>query len=156
MAKSDLVVPIRIEGLRETLAALRRLPKDADVAIRKAALELAEGMEKATAAAGRREGAQAALVATTVKARRDRVPVVAAGGTKRLGRNRARAFKLLFGSEFGATRYEQFKPHVGTGSYWFFRTIEDEQVMISKGWLEAADEIIARFSAGKAAVIPGA
>lgn len=150
MAKSDLVIPIRIDGLRETLAALRRLPKDADAEIRRAALQLADDMAKATAAAGLREGHQAALVATTVKARKDRVPVVAAGGTRRLGRNRKPAFKLLFGSEFGANLLEQYKPHLGSGSYWFFKTIEVEQVMVAKAWLDAADEIIARFSGSKA------
>lgn len=145
MAKSDLTIPISIVGLRATLAALRNLPKDADREIRAAALDLAQELALATAAAGRHEGRQAALVAVTVKARKDRVPVVVAGGAKRLGRNRRPAFKLLFGSEFGATRLEQYKPHLGRGSYWFFRTIEDEQAMISSRWLEAADRIIDRF-----------
>lgn len=145
MAKKDLVVTIRIDGIRETLAALRKLPKDASVELRAAALEISKELAVAARESGAREGRQAALVATTVKARRDRVPVVVAGGAKRLGRNREPAFKLLFGSEFGATRYEQYKPHLGRGSYWFFRTIEDEQVQIAKRWLDAADEIVRKF-----------
>lgn len=145
MAKSGLTMTIHIDGIRETLAALRKLPKDASDELRVAALEISKEIAAAAAASGRREGSQAALVATTVKARRDRVPVVAAGGTRRLGRNRKPAYKLLFGSEFGADRYEQFRPHIGRGSYWFFRTIEDEQVEIAARWLEAADRIIAKF-----------
>lgn len=146
MARSGLTVTVHIDGVRETLAALRKLPKDASNELREAALEISKELAAAATASGRREGAQAALVATTVKARRDRVPVVQAGGTKRLGRNRAPAYKLLFGSEFGADRFEQFKPHVGRGSYWFFRTVEDQQVEIAERWLQAADEIIAKFS----------
>lgn len=147
MAKKDLTVKVRIDGLRETIAALSRLPKDANDEIRAAATALAKDMATAAAAAGRLEGRQAALVAVTVKAGRDRVPVVNAGGTRRLGSNRAPAYKLLFGSEFGANFYKQFKPHVGSGSYWFFQTIDDQQAEISAAWLAAADEIIEKFGA---------
>lgn len=145
MAKKDLTVKVRITGVRETVAALSRLPKDANDEIRAAAQALAKDLAAAASAAGRAEGRQAALVATTVRAARDRLPVVNAGGTRRLGRNREPAYKLLFGSEFGANFYDQYKPHLGSGSYWFFRTIEDEQVEISAAWLRAADEIIKRF-----------
>lgn len=145
MAKKELMVTVRIDGLRETLAALRALPKDASNELRTAALEISKELATAAGESGTREGGQAALVATTVKARRDRVPVVVAGGTKRLGSNRAPAYKLLFGSEFGADRFEQYRPHVGRGSYWFFRTIEDEETEIAERWLTAADEIIRKF-----------
>jgi hypothetical protein len=145
MAKTGLNVNISIDGLKETIRALSRLPKDANDEIREAALELSRKLADAAAASGRREGSQAALVAGTVKAVRDRVPAVSAGGTKRIGSRRKPAYKLLFGSEFGATRYRQYKPHVGKGSYWFFRTIEDEQVTISAEWLDAADRIIKKF-----------
>ena len=149
MAIKDLTVKVRIDGLRETIAALNRLPKEANAEIRATALALAKDLAAAAAAAGRAEGRQAALVAATVKAGRDRVPVVTAGGTRRLGSNRAPAFKLLFGSEFGSNFYRQFgKPHVGSGSYWFFRTVDEEQAEISAAWLKAADEIIERFGDG--------
>lgn len=143
--KAGLTVNVRIDGLRETLAALNKLPKEAGQEIRAKSQELAKLIAASATEAGRAEGRQAALVATTVKAMRDRVPVVSAGGTKRLGRNREPAYKLLFGSEFGATRYEQYLPHLGRDSYWFFRTVEDEQVTISAAWREAADAIIEKF-----------
>lgn len=145
MAGRDLTVTIRVSGIRETLAALSRLPKDASNELRDASLEISRELAAAARQAGVAEGSQAALVATTVKARRDRVPVVVAGGTKRLGSNRAPAYKLLFGSEFGANRYEQYRPHVGAGSYWFFRTVEDNEVEIARRWLDAADAILRRF-----------
>jgi hypothetical protein len=137
---------LTISGLQETLRALNKLPKDASNELRAAALELSKKLASAAATAGFAEGSQAALVATTVKAARDRVPVVTAGGTKRLGRNRKPAYKLVFGSEFGSDYYPQFKPHLGRGSYWFYQTIEDNQVEIAAEWMEAADEIIRKFS----------
>jgi hypothetical protein len=145
VAKTGLTVNMRIDGLRETIAALNKLPKDASTELRAAALELSKKLATAAAESGRGEGGQAALVAKTVRAAKDRVPVVQAGGTRKLGRNREPAYKLLFGSEFGANRYPQYRPHLGRGSYWFFRTIEDEQVTIAAEWLEAADAIIEKF-----------
>lgn len=145
MASKDLLVTVHIDGVREVLAALRSLPKDASNELRAAALDISKEIAEAAAASGRQEGSQAALVAKTVKARRDRVPVVVAGGNRKLGSNKAPAYKLLFGSEFGANRYEQYRPHLGRGSYWFFRTIEDEQVQIAERWLKAADEIVRKF-----------
>lgn len=146
MARKSLIIDVNIEGLRETIRALNALPKEASAELREAALELSKKMARAAASAGATEGSQAALVATTVRAQKDRVPVVVAGGTKRLGRNKKPAFKLLFGSEFGSNRLPQYKPHVGRGSYWFFKTIEDHQVMIAAEWQKAADEIIRKFS----------
>ena len=148
MAKKELLVTIKIDGIREMLTALNKLPKDANNELRTAALEISRELSAAARESGTSEGRQAAIVAVTVKARRDRVPVVVAGGPKRIGRNRAPAYKLLFGAEFGATRYEQYKPHVGRGSYWFFRTVEDNEVEIARKWLDAADEIIRKFSGG--------
>lgn len=145
MAKKDLTVKVRIDGINQTLAALSRLPKDAQDEIRAVSAELAKALAVTAAQAARTEGRQAALVAVTVKAGRDRVPVINAGGARRVGRNREPAYKVLFGSEFGANYYKQFKPHLGAGSYWFFKTVDDEQAEISRAWLDAADEIVERF-----------
>jgi hypothetical protein len=145
--KTGLTINVSIVGLQETLRALRNLPKDATVEMREAAQKLSTDLAKEVAAAGRAEGSQAALVSTTVKAMKDRVPVIQAGGAKKLGRNKKPAYKLLFGSEFGSNYYEQFgKPHIGNDSYWFFKTVDENQVEISAAWLEAADEIINKFS----------
>ncbi|TDD98896.1 hypothetical protein [Jiangella asiatica] len=148
MARTSLTMTVRVDGVHETLDAFRDLPKDANDQLRDRAQRLAQLLADRATQSGRAEGRQARLVATTVKARRDRVPVVEAGGTKRLGRNRAPAFKLLFGSEFGSRRYRQFRPHLGRGSYWFFKTIESEEALISREWNAAADEIIDEFTRG--------
>lgn len=153
MAKQGLTVTIHIEGIRETLAALRELPKDASNELRDASQRLSESLATDVQSAARAEGRQAAILAKTVRARRDRVPVIVAGGMTRIGRNRKPAYKLLFGSEFGASqegRYalKQFKPHLGRGSYWFFKTVEDKQTEIASEWGKAADDVVRRFGEG--------
>lgn len=143
-----LTVTLRIDGLRETLRAFDRLPDDADTQLRDASQRIADSMAGHIRAAATAEGRQAGALARTVRARRDRVPVVVAGGTSRLGRKRKPAFKLLYGSEFGSHRLPQFKPHMGSGSYWFFTTVEDREVEMGREWSAAADRIIRAFGTG--------
>ena len=85
--------------------------------------------------------------------------VVVAGGTRRVGRHRTPAYRLLFGSEFGMNqrsgwyarpRYassvgRQYKPHRGRASYWFFTTVDDSQAEMVTEWRRAADTVIRRF-----------
>lgn len=148
MAKDTLTVTVRIDGLFETLRALSKLPKDAQNELRTKTLVLSKELAARAVASGVREGSQAALVSTTVKARRDRVPVIVAGGMKRLGSNRKPAFKLLFGSEFGAHVLKQYKRHIGNDSYWFFKTVKENERYISDAWNEVADSIINDFRSG--------
>lgn len=150
MAKTALTVRLQLDGARETLKAFRDLPKDATVELRDAALELSGDLaDSAVQAAEADSSPQSKLVAKTVKARRDRIPSVQAGGTRRLGRHRVPAYKLLFGAEFGSNRFTQFgHPHRGRQGYWFFPVVEREQRAISKAWNDAADDVIRRWSRG--------
>lgn len=145
MPSKGLVLTLRVDGVWQTLAAFRRLPKEANNALRDASERIAQTMASRVRSAAEAEGRQAALMARTVKVRRDRVPVVQAGGATRVGRRRKPAYKLLFGSEFGSNRLRQFKPHVGRGSYWFFRSIEDHQDEMARQWNRAADDIARSF-----------
>ena len=147
--KTSLVIKVQIGGVWETLRAFRDLPPEASDAIRTTSAALAGELVADVQAAARREGRQAALLAGTVKVLRDRVPAVQAGGTTRLGRRRRPAYKLLFGSEFGSNRLKQYRPHLGSGSYWFFDTVEDQYPAIARRWMEAADRIIAEWSGGE-------
>lgn len=164
MAKTSLVMKVQIDGLRETLKAFNDLPRDANNELRDASLELARSLaDKARADALVNGGPQGKLLAPTVKARRDRVPVVEAGGTSKVGRNRAPAWGVLFGSVFGMTgrsgwygeaRYRggigrQYRPHQGRGAYyWFFPVIEESGSEISAAWTKAADAVVRKFSEG--------
>jgi hypothetical protein len=148
VASKSITLTIQVDGATELLRAFNRMPKDANNALRDASQELAVAMAGRVAASARAESSQAGLMAGTVKAKRDRIPVVEVGGSSRVGRNSKPAYKILFGSEFGSSRYKQFKPHLGGGSYWAFKTIEASESVISAGWLKAADEIVQRFGAG--------
>lgn len=145
MAQTGLTINVKITGARETLAAFRRLPKDASKALRERSLELAQALAGRVASAARADSPQSALMAATVKPRRDRVPVIEAGGTSRVGSNRVPAYKVLFGSEFGARVLPQYRPHQGRGSYWMFRTVEANEATLEAGWQKAAADIQRAF-----------
>lgn len=151
MAKTSLTFKVSISGLRETLAAFKDLPKNATVELKDRTQELAVKVADAAKASGSRVGGQARAVARTVKARRDRLPVVQAGG--------GRASGMVFGSEFGMNRHSgwyrksrydesigfQYHPHTGQVGLWFFPTVEREAPEIAEAWDKIAADIITRF-----------
>lgn len=141
--KTALTVTVRITGLRETIRAFKNLPDDATKELRAASLSIA-GVVAVEAKQAAQTNAQSALMAPTVKAVRDRVPAVEAGGTRRVGSNRVPAFKVLFGSEFGSKALKQFRPF--TDTYWFFGTVENNRAFIDREWNEAADEILRKWA----------
>lgn len=149
MAKTGLTLTFRVDGLKEVLRALNRLPKEANVKLRDRAQVIAGKLAGQVQAAGRAEGRQAAIVATTVKVRRDRVPVITVGGTARIGRNQKPAYALLFGSEFGSNRLRQYHPHLGRGSYWIFSTVDDQAESVLTEWAKAADAVVREFGGGR-------
>lgn len=163
MAKTSLTVKVTITGVRETLKAFQDLPKDANNELRDASLQLAKLLAtKAQIDITLHGGPQGKLLAPTVKAVRDRVPVVQIGGTRKVGRNHAPAWGVLFGSIFGffgrsgwygAARYRggigrQYRPHRGQDAYAFFPLIEQSAGEISAAWNKAADRVVEKFSEG--------
>jgi hypothetical protein len=42
----------------------------------------------------------------------------------------------------------QYKPHIGQGSYWFFRTVEDNGALIGAKWLQVADDVAREWATG--------
>lgn len=149
--KKSFSVSVEVSGMRETLAAFKALPKDASDALRDASKELAESLVTSIKqAAGRARQPQATILGATVKVRRDRVPVIIVGGTKRIGRNKVPAWRILFGGEFGSNRYRQFhQRHTGTEGTWFFPTVERDKAQIADAWDKAADEIVTRFGGSR-------
>lgn len=164
MAKTTLVVTVRIEGVREILRAFTVLPKDAQNAIRDHSQALARKLAvKAVVDMSANGGPQGPNLATTVKAVRDRVPAIQVGGTRKLGRHRAPAWGMLFASLFGmngqsgwysyaryaASAGRQYRPHEGT-AYAFFPLVEREAATISREWHAAVDDVVRKFSEGGA------
>lgn len=153
-----LTIRVRIDGAREVLAAFRKLPDDATTALRRRSLELSRRLADEAIAAGRADTAQSAAAAKSVKAVRDRVPGVQAGGRMVVTSSGATASDLLFLSEFGMTRRtgwfgrprygksleRQARPHNGAASYWLIDTVT-ESTEIGRAWLRAAGDIVRAF-----------
>jgi hypothetical protein len=141
-----LTIKVRITGVRETLAAFKNLPKDATAELRTASGVIAGFMANAVRSSGLASSTRSALLTGTVKVARDRVPAVQVGGSSALGSRRTPAWKMLFGDEFGAKTFPQFRPHRGTKGYWVFSSIEGNESRIDQEWNRAADEIVRRWS----------
>jgi hypothetical protein len=160
--RSTLTVTLRVSGVRQTLKAFNELPADANAELRERSLRIAEVIADRASSAARAFSAQTALVAPTVRARRDRVPTVIAGGARRVGRHGSPASAVLFAGEFGqnarsgwfaAPRYagstgRQWQPHLGQHSYWFIRTAEESQGYIEREWYAGVDEVLRRWASG--------
>lgn len=142
-----LTVRLQIAGIRETIQKFKDLPKDANNELRDATEEVSKDLAEKIASEARRDSKQSALIAPTVKAKRDRVPVVEAGGTKRVGSRRVPAYKILFGANFGATYLRQFRPHRpgGTDDYFFYSEVEANQSDIADRWTNSADRILQKW-----------
>jgi hypothetical protein len=98
--KRTITVTIRIAGARETIRAYNQLPEDGQREMQAASLSIA-GVVAADIRTSARRNAQSALMAPTVRAQKGAIPIIIAGGARRVGRNRVPAYKVLFGSEFG-------------------------------------------------------
>ena len=152
MAKAkSLRMNVTMVGAEQTLRKFRDLPKDASNELRDASNKLAQELvDPIKRAAASDPSPQAALFAPTVRVRRDRVPSIAVGGAKRVGRRRVPVWQILFGAEFGSNRYAQFgKHHAGNDPEGpVFGVIERERTRIANAWFKAADDIVDRFTEG--------
>ncbi|NUR80723.1 MAG: hypothetical protein HOQ21_09805 [Dermatophilaceae bacterium] len=146
MTKRTITVTIRIPGIRETIRAYNQLPDDASDEMRVASLRIANVVAVDIRAAAR-TNPQSALMVPTVRAAKDRVPVIKAGGARRVGRNRVPAYKVLFGSEFGATTLKQYRAFQ-SGGYWFFETVEKDRDYITTKYLAAAQWVFMKWGRG--------
>lgn len=148
MAKNTLTVSVSVYGVRETVAAFDKLPRQARKEIADANYSIAASFVPRLRFAATTLGRQGPLLGSTVEAVRDRrVPVVQAGGSRPVGSRRKPAHKILFGFEFGSDRFHQFRRHLGGGgSYWLFRTVFEHQDEMMRKWMKAADRIIREWS----------
>lgn len=138
--KTFLTVTIRISGAHQTLKAFKQLPDDATTELRAASLKIAEVLAAQLKVVAAVTSAQTALMVPTIRAKKDRVPVVQAGGTRRVGSNRVPAFKVLFGGEFGSHALKQY-PAFNSEGYWFFSSVKRDEDRVREGWLDAVDTI---------------
>jgi hypothetical protein len=135
---------IQVEGLNETLKAFRQYGPDAANELRTAAKNISPTVAHRQQAAGRSSSKQSAKAAPTVRARRDRVPVIVAGG-------RSKAGVVFFGAEFGGRRRkttQQFRPYRGHTGYWFYPTLRASMPAILDAYSKALDTAARRWGAG--------
>lgn len=146
---------VSIEGANEVLRAFDKIPRDADTELREQAFDIAKVVADRIKAAGRAHSRQAARAASTVREVRGQWPTIEASNT-------GRARGLLFGSEFGQDRhtgwyararysdssgYQFGGPHLGGGSYWFFRSAQEMQPYVEAEWRKVADSVVRKWSA---------
>jgi hypothetical protein len=157
-----LTIHIRIDGVRETIRAFNEMGRDANRDLRTETFKISDDLAVKLRVAAGADGNQSRLMVPTIKARKDRVPSVEAGGSKRVGRHGKPAGALIFASEFGMSsrsgwygrrRYRgspgrQWHPHRGAASYWFFETVEDQTDNIQRRWLAVCDRLIRKWGAG--------
>lgn len=120
---------VQVEGITETLKAFQGLEadlrKDANSEIRQAAKTCATVLAGQLARAAAGSGVPVApRVASSIKVKSDRIPVIQIGGSKKVGRRGAPAAKLVWGSEQGPkgdTNHWGVPPSAG---YWIRPTVE--------------------------------
>lgn len=124
---------VEVDGLTETVRAFSRYGREASAQLRDAAQREVDRIAPAMVSAMAADGGPSELVATSIKSKRDRFPVIAAGGAKRVqnkrkARARPSAGDLFFGAEFGGRgrpTTQQFRPHRGTTGYAFYPTLRE-------------------------------
>jgi len=142
-------IRVSIQGDAEVFRALRKLPDDGSAELRDKAGVLAQVIMRSARGLAS-SNLQARAAARTLRIVRDRFPTVEAGPEKR-----------LLGSEFGQTRHtgwyararywdspgDQYRPHRGRASYWFFLAHERNRATVDAGWRDALDATVRKWSA---------
>lgn len=151
------------QEVRDLLSDLKKMDKESQTTLKDQVASIskwtAQGMIAKSYSAPMPK--QAAIVASTVKARRDRLPYVSiggSGGTKTS--SGATAGELVIGNEFGAyptskagafpnggRRFPYRSPREGRGNagYWIFPALKEMQPEISRRWWKAAEDIFKQW-----------
>jgi hypothetical protein len=164
MAESRTTVTVRpdLKDYRGLLKAINVLDKEAQVQLKDEVYSISSWVAmnvKQSAYGFSPMPKQAAVVAQTVRAARDRVPTIYVGGTKGRASGGANAGQLLFGNEFGGNRNAygslsafpnggyRFPPRTaregkGNKGYWIFPTLKVLQPEIKKRWFKAINDVM--------------
>jgi hypothetical protein len=135
-----------VAGLNKTL---RAIPKEASKELRSASLVIANDVAIEARRRASSVGGVAKYVGPSIRGRRDRVPVVLMGGSKRLpprngvartGSNQT-VGNVWAGAEWGSHQYTQFGPPTKRG-HMLWSTIDDKSDSIMLRWSEALADAI--------------
>jgi hypothetical protein len=156
MAKETISGSVSVEGLNETIRAFRQLDKQASADARDQAMNIAQKLAGYIRAATPGGDRRYQNLGATVKASRDRVPVIRVGGrvNPKVSGGGTPA-NLVMGMEFGADqrgpnawRFPPRTPKKGRGNegYWIFPEAHRRQPEITALWFDAMDKTIAKWS----------
>lgn len=141
------IVGIGVKGLRTTQRKLRELPDNARDNIISASRKIATVVGDQAALRFTALGHQGPLVARTVRSTKGSVPTIKVGGSRKLGKNKKPAYKLLYGTEFGSNKYKQFHAaHTGRTGRALYPTIRDRADYMYSQWKAAADKTLEEFA----------
>lgn len=149
MAKSEKVrLTVEVDGLAPALKAFSAYGKEAQGELRDAAQREVNKIAPILVSAMRADSKQSAMVAQTIKAKRDRVPVIKAAGATRVGgrkgARRPSAGDVFFGAEFGGQgrrTTQQFRPHRGTEGYAFYPTLRRHIPDLIDGYIRELERL---------------
>ena len=159
--KKTKVMSLDMSDYRGVLKALSQMDKEAQLQLK----DDVHAISKWTAQGiiyssyGAFMPAQAAIVAQTVRANRDRLPNITIGGSKGRASGGANAGQLLYGNEFGGKRnaynsqsafpnggyrFPARSPREGRGNkgWWIFPSLVRMQPMIRQRWEEAVNKVM--------------
>lgn len=141
----------RIEGLNPLLRTFRNFDKSLSKELRVRAKAIAEPI--AEDARARARSPQERMVAPSIRAVSDRIPVIKAGGGKRLASNtprrvRPQAGAVFFGADFGARTNPRF-PRKKDGGRLLFPAVKDNRTNIAKQYLDAVDDVFGDRNRGR-------
>ena len=159
--KSTMSMKLDMSEYRGLLKALSQMDKESQGALKDDVAAIsrwtAQGMVYASYSAPMPR--QAAIVASTVRVNRDRVPNVTIGGARGRASGGANAGQLLWGNEMGGDinafgnktafpnggyRFPERSPRKGRGNagYWIFPSLVEMQPTIRKRWKDAVDKVM--------------
>lgn len=159
--KTTVSMKLDMSDYRGLLKALSQMDKESQGALKDDVASIsrwtAQGM--IYAAYGAPMPAQAAIVASTIRVNRDRVPNVTIGGSKGKASGGANAGQLLFGNEMGGERnafanktafpnggyrFPERSPRKGRGNtgYWIFPSLVEMQPTIRRRWEQAVNKVM--------------
>lgn len=133
----------RIDGLNQFLRDMKQAPRELQQELRGEAMAIAEPIADLARRKARTE--QQRLVAPSIRAVKDRIPVVKAGGGRRLAsttprRRRPAAGDVYFGADFGSRRAPQFGPKKKGGDM-VFQAVKGRRKQIADSYLEAVERV---------------
>jgi hypothetical protein len=128
---------VRVSGLKELRAELRKVDASWPKEMRLAALEVAQVVAEGTQTRLRALGGSGPMAATTVKALAQQARAQVKGG------GNTRAGQVFQGNQWGSVRYKQFPAPVEP-DHGIFATIRDRRDDIEERYMQALGRITAK------------